>query len=108
MDRAKCLADASLHVPLDEIKVDKTLRFVEEFVEIMDREVKRLKHSKISFVKVRGFKAWSELTGIAEVCEDFVGFLWEAKASGIGFKVSLRDAVTREDDKLVPLLELVD
>ncbi|GJY26343.1 putative RNA-directed DNA polymerase [Tanacetum coccineum] len=26
----KCLADANLHVPLDEIKVDKTLRFVEE------------------------------------------------------------------------------
>ncbi|GJW52098.1 hypothetical protein Tco_0093449, partial [Tanacetum coccineum] len=25
----KCLADASLHVPLDEIKVDKTLCFVE-------------------------------------------------------------------------------
>ncbi|GJU93904.1 putative reverse transcriptase domain-containing protein [Tanacetum coccineum] len=33
----KSLADASLHVPLDEIKVDKTLRFVEEPVEIMDR-----------------------------------------------------------------------
>ncbi|GJV04613.1 reverse transcriptase domain-containing protein [Tanacetum coccineum] len=49
----KCLADASLHVPLDEIKVDKTLRCVEEPVEIMDREVKRLKHSKISLVKVR-------------------------------------------------------
>ncbi|GJX61162.1 hypothetical protein Tco_0294062 [Tanacetum coccineum] len=41
----KCLADASLHVPLDEIKVDKTLRFVEEPVEIMDREVKSLKRS---------------------------------------------------------------
>ncbi|GJS75595.1 hypothetical protein Tco_0725476 [Tanacetum coccineum] len=26
----KCLADANLHVPLDKIKVDKTLRFVEE------------------------------------------------------------------------------
>ncbi|GJV04618.1 reverse transcriptase domain-containing protein [Tanacetum coccineum] len=49
----KCLADASLHVPLDEIKVDKTLRFVEEPIEIMDREVKRLKRSKISLVKVR-------------------------------------------------------
>ncbi|GJZ28563.1 reverse transcriptase domain-containing protein [Tanacetum coccineum] len=49
----KYLADASLHVPLDEIKVDKTLRFVEELVEIMDREVKRLKHSKISLEKVR-------------------------------------------------------
>ncbi|GJY34890.1 reverse transcriptase domain-containing protein [Tanacetum coccineum] len=48
----KCLADASLHVPLDEIKVDKTLRFVEEPIEIMDHEVKRLKRSKISLVKV--------------------------------------------------------
>nr|GFB50553.1 putative reverse transcriptase domain-containing protein [Tanacetum cinerariifolium] len=44
---------ANLHVPLDEIKVDKTLRFVEEPVEIIDREVKRLKRSKISIVKVR-------------------------------------------------------
>ncbi|GJW73428.1 putative reverse transcriptase domain-containing protein [Tanacetum coccineum] len=35
----KCLADANLHVPLDEIKVDKTLRFVEEPIEIIDREV---------------------------------------------------------------------
>ncbi|GJW12288.1 hypothetical protein Tco_1578115 [Tanacetum coccineum] len=32
----KCMADANLHVPLDEIKVDKTLCFVEEPVEIMD------------------------------------------------------------------------
>ncbi|GJZ60991.1 putative reverse transcriptase domain-containing protein [Tanacetum coccineum] len=36
----KYLADASQHVPLNEIKVDKTLRFVEEPVEIMDREIK--------------------------------------------------------------------
>ncbi|GJV51391.1 putative reverse transcriptase domain-containing protein [Tanacetum coccineum] len=43
---------ASLHVPLDDIKVDKTLRFVEEPVEIMDREVKSLKRSKIALVKV--------------------------------------------------------
>ncbi|GJY78559.1 putative reverse transcriptase domain-containing protein [Tanacetum coccineum] len=49
----KCLADASLHVPLDEIKVDKTLYFVEEPVEIIDREIKSLKRSKISLVKVR-------------------------------------------------------
>ncbi|GJY95027.1 putative reverse transcriptase domain-containing protein [Tanacetum coccineum] len=37
----------------DEIKVDKTLCFVEEPVEIMDREIKSLKRSKISLVKVR-------------------------------------------------------
>ncbi|GJZ91711.1 putative reverse transcriptase domain-containing protein [Tanacetum coccineum] len=49
----KCLADASLHVSLDEIKVDKTLCFVEEPVEIMDREIRKLKRRKIAFVKVR-------------------------------------------------------
>nr|GEV38097.1 putative reverse transcriptase domain-containing protein [Tanacetum cinerariifolium] len=49
----RCLADANLHVPLDEIKVNKTLRFVEESLEIMDREVKTLKRSKIPIVKVR-------------------------------------------------------
>ncbi|GJS48753.1 putative reverse transcriptase domain-containing protein [Tanacetum coccineum] len=49
----KYLADANLHVPLDEIKVDKTLRFVEEPVEIMDREIKKLKRRKVALVKVR-------------------------------------------------------
>ncbi|GJZ70949.1 putative reverse transcriptase domain-containing protein [Tanacetum coccineum] len=49
----KCLAEANLHVPLDEIKVDKILCFVEEPVEIMDREIKKLKHRKIALVKVR-------------------------------------------------------
>ncbi|GKE59838.1 hypothetical protein Tco_1510205, partial [Tanacetum coccineum] len=49
----KCLADANLHVPLEEIKVDKTLRFVEEPVEIIDREDMKLKRSRIPIVKVR-------------------------------------------------------
>ncbi|GKA30149.1 hypothetical protein Tco_0716454 [Tanacetum coccineum] len=49
----KCLADANLNVPLNEIKVDKTLRFVKEPVEIMDREIKNLKRRKIALVKVR-------------------------------------------------------
>nr|GEW57253.1 putative reverse transcriptase domain-containing protein [Tanacetum cinerariifolium] len=59
----KCLRDASLHVPLDEIKIIKTLRFVREPVEIMDHEVKRLKHSRISLVKVRwNYKRGPEFT----------------------------------------------
>ncbi|GKB57581.1 putative reverse transcriptase domain-containing protein [Tanacetum coccineum] len=49
----KCLADANLHVPLEEIRVEKNLCYVEEPVEIMDREVKRLKRSRIPIVKVR-------------------------------------------------------
>ncbi|GJY73205.1 hypothetical protein Tco_0477636, partial [Tanacetum coccineum] len=35
----KCLENANLHVPLNEIKIDQILRFVEELVEIMDREI---------------------------------------------------------------------
>ncbi|GJT13180.1 hypothetical protein Tco_0860222 [Tanacetum coccineum] len=49
----KCLTDANLHVPLDVIKVDKTLLFIKEPIEIMDQEIKRLKHRKIAPVKIR-------------------------------------------------------
>ncbi|GJS05207.1 reverse transcriptase domain-containing protein [Tanacetum coccineum] len=59
----KCLADANLYVPLNEIKIDKTLRFVEEPVEIMDRKTKKLKRSKIALVKIRwNSKRGSEFT----------------------------------------------
>ncbi|GJV54263.1 hypothetical protein Tco_1450004 [Tanacetum coccineum] len=44
--------DANMHVPLEEIKLHKTLRFVEEPVKIIDREVKSLKRSRILIVKV--------------------------------------------------------
>nr|GEY89965.1 putative reverse transcriptase domain-containing protein [Tanacetum cinerariifolium] len=49
----KCLADEPLAIPLDEIQVDDKLHFIEESVEILDREVKRLKLSRIPIVKVR-------------------------------------------------------
>ena len=39
-------------MPLDESKVDKTLRFVEKPVEIMDRDVKGLKCGEIALLKV--------------------------------------------------------
>ncbi|GJT11367.1 putative reverse transcriptase domain-containing protein, partial [Tanacetum coccineum] len=48
----KCLADPTLQVPLDEIQVDAKLNFVEEPVEILEREFKKLKHSRIAIVKV--------------------------------------------------------
>ncbi|GJW18799.1 putative reverse transcriptase domain-containing protein [Tanacetum coccineum] len=49
----KCYSDEPLAVPLEGLHVDDKLRFVEEPVEIMDREVKRLKQSRIPIVKVR-------------------------------------------------------
>ncbi|GKD99610.1 hypothetical protein Tco_1387594 [Tanacetum coccineum] len=39
----KCLSDENLAKPLDEIQMDNKLHFIEEPIEIMDREVKRLK-----------------------------------------------------------------
>ncbi|GJZ74020.1 hypothetical protein Tco_0638166 [Tanacetum coccineum] len=49
----KCLSDEPLAVLLDEIHIDDKLRFVEEPVEIIDREVKRLNQSRIPIIKVR-------------------------------------------------------
>nr|GFA57310.1 putative reverse transcriptase domain-containing protein [Tanacetum cinerariifolium] len=49
----KCHADEPLVVPLDGLHFDDKLQFVEEPVEIMDREVKRLKQSRIPLVKIR-------------------------------------------------------
>nr|GEV48967.1 histidine--tRNA ligase, cytoplasmic [Tanacetum cinerariifolium] len=48
----KCLADPTQHIPLDEIRVDAMLNFVEEPVEILEREFKKLKRSRITIVKV--------------------------------------------------------
>nr|GEX46298.1 putative reverse transcriptase domain-containing protein [Tanacetum cinerariifolium] len=49
----KCHADEPLAVPLDGLLFDDKLHFVEEPVEIVDREVKQLKRSRIPLVKVR-------------------------------------------------------
>ncbi|GJU32484.1 putative reverse transcriptase domain-containing protein [Tanacetum coccineum] len=42
-----------LKVPLDEIRVDAKLNFMEEHVEVLEREFKKLKRSRIAIVKVR-------------------------------------------------------
>ncbi|GKC16407.1 hypothetical protein Tco_1013189 [Tanacetum coccineum] len=47
----KCLADLTLQVPLDEIQVDAKLNFGEEPMEILEREFKKLKRSRITIVK---------------------------------------------------------
>ncbi|GKF53480.1 putative reverse transcriptase domain-containing protein, partial [Tanacetum coccineum] len=47
----KCIVDETLAIPLDGIQIDNKLYFIEEPVEIMDREVKHLKQSRILIVK---------------------------------------------------------
>nr|GEX16612.1 hypothetical protein [Tanacetum cinerariifolium] len=61
----KCLSDEGLIIPLEEIQLNDKLNFVEEPIEIMDREVKKLKQSRIPIVKVR----WSTRRGLE--------FTWE-------------------------------
>nr|GEV19272.1 putative reverse transcriptase domain-containing protein [Tanacetum cinerariifolium] len=63
----KCLSDEPLAILLDEIHIDDKLHFVEEPMEIMDREVKRLKQSRIPIVKVR----WNSKRGLE--------FTWESE-----------------------------
>ncbi|GJV34366.1 putative reverse transcriptase domain-containing protein [Tanacetum coccineum] len=48
----KCLSDEPLAISLDEIYIDDKLNFIEEPIEIMDREVKRLKQIHIPIKKV--------------------------------------------------------
>ncbi|GKA88503.1 reverse transcriptase domain-containing protein, partial [Tanacetum coccineum] len=61
----KCLADRTLKVPLDEIRVDAKLNFMEKPVKILEREFKKLKRSRIAIVKVR----WNSKRGPE--------FMWE-------------------------------
>ncbi|GJS30155.1 hypothetical protein Tco_0490775 [Tanacetum coccineum] len=49
----KCLSDESLVIPIKELQLDDKLNFVEEPVEVMDREIKQLKRSRIPIIKVR-------------------------------------------------------
>ncbi|GJS43809.1 putative reverse transcriptase domain-containing protein [Tanacetum coccineum] len=64
----KCYADEPLAMPLEGVHIDDTLQFVEEPVEIMEREIKRLKRSRIPLVKVR----WNSRRGpeFTWECED--------------------------------------
>ncbi|GJR14383.1 putative reverse transcriptase domain-containing protein [Tanacetum coccineum] len=49
----KCLSDDTLVIHLEEIQLKDKLNFVEEPIEVMDREVKQLKRNRIPIVKVR-------------------------------------------------------
>ncbi|GKE77852.1 hypothetical protein Tco_1543972, partial [Tanacetum coccineum] len=49
----KCLAEGEDVVLLEEIQLDDKLHMIEEPVEIVDKEVKRLKQSQIPIVKLR-------------------------------------------------------
>ncbi|GJV73483.1 hypothetical protein Tco_1493478 [Tanacetum coccineum] len=61
-------SEPDVQVPLDEIEIDENLRFVEEPIEIVERDVKKLKRRRIPLVKVR----WNSRQGAEYTweCED--------------------------------------
>nr|GEY45962.1 putative reverse transcriptase domain-containing protein [Tanacetum cinerariifolium] len=61
----KCLAEGDIVIPINEIQLDDKLHMIEEPVEVVDREVKQLKQSRIPIVKVR----WNSQRGLE--------FTWE-------------------------------
>nr|GEX99063.1 putative reverse transcriptase domain-containing protein [Tanacetum cinerariifolium] len=65
----RCFVNDDVVILLDEVQLDEKLHFIEKPVEIMDREVKRIKQSRISIVKVR----WNSRRGpeFTSKCEDF-------------------------------------
>nr|GEX72508.1 putative reverse transcriptase domain-containing protein [Tanacetum cinerariifolium] len=65
----KCYSDEPLVMSLEGVHIDDTLRFMEEPVEIIEREIKRLKQSRIPLVKIR----WNSRRGPE--------FTWERKDS---------------------------
>ena len=49
----KCLSDEPLIIPLEEIAINENLMFIENSIEIMNREVKCTKQGRIPIMKVR-------------------------------------------------------
>ncbi|GJU04800.1 putative reverse transcriptase domain-containing protein [Tanacetum coccineum] len=64
----KCLAEPDVQVPLDEIEIDENLRFVEEPIEIVERDVKKLKRRRIPLVKVLLRNSPAELSILGTCC----------------------------------------
>ncbi|GJU29514.1 putative reverse transcriptase domain-containing protein [Tanacetum coccineum] len=63
----KCLAEGDIVVPMDEIQLDDKFHMIEEPMEIVDREVKRLKQSRIPIVKVH----WNSQRGSCKTSFEF-------------------------------------
>ncbi|GJW77455.1 putative reverse transcriptase domain-containing protein [Tanacetum coccineum] len=95
----KCLSDKSLIIPIKELQLDDKLNFVEEPIEIMDREVKQLRQSRIPIVKVR----WNSKRGPE--------FMWEredqirAKAKVVFVLVDPLDKPLAPDSQDLQVLE---
>nr|GEV64946.1 hypothetical protein [Tanacetum cinerariifolium] len=100
----KCLADPTLQVPLDGIRVDAKLNFVKEPDEILDREFKKLKRSRIVIVKIMYHVDDGDFV---ENCDDLWFIVinnpfWKARVKGVttrGGKITSEVTYNKEVNK---------
>nr|GEW02194.1 putative reverse transcriptase domain-containing protein [Tanacetum cinerariifolium] len=88
-----CLADPTLQVPLDEIQIDAKLKFMEELVEILERDFKKLKRSRIAIVKIRGMVTATKPKTMQKAVKIFDALIDEAVRNGLIKKVEKRGNV---------------
>ncbi|GKA74348.1 putative reverse transcriptase domain-containing protein [Tanacetum coccineum] len=103
----KCLVEPDVQVPLDEIEINENLRFVKEPIEIVERDVKKLKRRRIPLVKVR----WNSRQG-AEVLgyEDWTGAVMDINEDGfcLLLQVTTASATTTTVDELTLAQTLIE
>ncbi|GJW20471.1 putative reverse transcriptase domain-containing protein [Tanacetum coccineum] len=101
----KCLADPTLHVPLEEIQVDAKLNFVEEPVEILERKIKKLKRSRIPIVKTLKDKLCNApVLALPDGPKDFVEYC-DASCEGLGCVLVQRGKIS--DDTIVRMKSVI-
>nr|GEV24923.1 putative reverse transcriptase domain, ribonuclease H-like domain protein [Tanacetum cinerariifolium] len=73
----KCLVEGDIVLLMNEIQLDDNLHMIEEPVEVVDREVKRLKQSRIPIIKVRwNSQKGPEFTWECEVTKKKATMAW--------------------------------
>ncbi|KAJ9561600.1 hypothetical protein OSB04_006760 [Centaurea solstitialis] len=106
----KCLSEETVVLPLDEIQIDGQLRASEEPIEILDREIKQLRRSRIPIVKVRwnsrhgpeftwereAFMKSKLCSGTRYVLEEPLG-----EASPVNASMAIRNAYKKRSDDLL-------
>ncbi|GJX35456.1 hypothetical protein Tco_0247013 [Tanacetum coccineum] len=91
----KCLAGPTLQVPLDKIQVDAKLNFMKEPMEILEREFKKLKWSRITTSRfkyqVLRMISEAELQALADLKSILYG--WRSERFGIELCVKLKNSL---------------
>ncbi|GJQ94827.1 hypothetical protein Tco_0005966 [Tanacetum coccineum] len=107
----KCYADEQLVILLDGLHIDDKLHFVKEPVEIMDREVKRLKQSRISIIKSLETASQYIVEAVTNSSSDGVAHFKTASAradSNADLEDSFYDGVTTKTRRLQIFYDRID